>query len=67
MTTAEKFNLSEKLFVAYGNLWLKPEDVKEFINHIKRICYTKINFGNTTGYEDLMDEIDKLAGSKLTK
>ena len=23
--------LSDKIFVAYGNLWFKPEDVKDFI------------------------------------
>ena len=76
MTTAEKFNLSKKIREAFINRddGIVVEDVKEFIRLLKERLLEK-SFRIENGLvidtdkeirRNMLNEIDKLAGDKLT-
>ena len=63
MTTAEKFNLSEKMDI-FSNT-LKGKDAKEFIRLLKENISKNLLVANQIYHDKALEEIDKLAGDKL--
>jgi|GEM_PF-6257870 len=60
----ENFNLSDEILPEGGNPWIKNgfipvDDVKEFIQLVKELMYLPLHT------KDVIEQIDKLAGTKL--
>lgn len=64
-----KFNLSEKIITGSEDECLWTEDVKEFIRLLKEKINLQIKLAGLQGFNpiDTLNELNKLAGPRLTK
>ena len=68
MNKTREFNLSNKIYEDFsGGYKVKLEDVKEFIRLLQEVIISKKDYGLiiNTKLNNILKEIDKLAGDKL--